>query len=125
MKYGKIVRIAPSELSILDEAVWNDVWAHRKGHVDFQKDRNEALTSLNGLTGILFAGKENHARYRRLFAPSFSEKGIREQEGIILGYVDALMRGVGKESQGAEAVDMVKWFNVCFFLFSRLGSRPC
>lgn len=76
----------------------------------------------NGLVGILFAEKYNHARYRRLFGPSFSEKGMMEQESVVLGYVDALMRGLGKESESGE-VDISKRFNVCLPLDCSLDPR--
>lgn len=43
---------------------------------------------------------------------------MREQEGVVLGYFDALMRGIGKESRSGETVDMLNWFHVCFSILS-------
>jgi averantin hydroxylase len=120
-KYGKVVRVAPNELSWIDEGVLKDVWAHRQGHHEFMKDRSAGSRHPNGHFGILFAEREDHSRYRRLLSHSFSDKGMREQEPIIASYVDSLLKGLREESENGEAVDMVKWFNACQFEINDLG----
>jgi averantin hydroxylase len=110
-KYGTIVRMSPNELSIIDERVWKDVWAHRQGHQEFSKDQKDRIAHPNGLFGILNAGREEHSRFRRLLSHAFSEKGMREQQGHIIKYVDMLIDDL-KSVANEGAQDMVQWFNV-------------
>jgi averantin hydroxylase len=112
-KYGKVVRMAPNELSWIDERVWKDVWAHRQGHQEFMKDSADRFKHPNGLYGILLAEREDHSRYRRLLSHAFSEKGMRDQQLHITGYVDMLIKDLrGVADEGPQ--DMVQWFNVGF-----------
>ena len=58
---------------------------------------------------IINANDKDHARFRKALSHGFSERALREQEGLIKSYVDLLvekLRGVAKA--GGEA-DMVKW----------------
>ena len=113
-KYGRVVRIAPNELSWIDEGVWKDVWGHRQGHQEFMKAEDSRLRQPNGTYGILSADRADHSRYRRLFSHAFSERGMREQQPIILKYVDLLIKDL-RESASQSSQEMVQWFNVrCF-----------
>jgi averantin hydroxylase len=114
-KYGKVVRMAPNELSWIDERVWKDVWAHRQGHQEFMKDDADRFKHPNGHYGILLADREEHSRYRRLLSHAFSEKGMREQQPHIIGYVDMLMEDLKNVAREGPQ-DMVQWFNVCLLL---------
>lgn len=68
------------------------------------------VPNLSGTQGIATADKETHARMRRLLAPAFSEKALREQEGFLRGYVDKLVDGL-RDCAAEGPQDMVKWFN--------------
>ena len=116
-KYGPVIRMAPNDLSWIEPAVWKDVWAHRQGHQEFMKDERDRIAHPNGHFGILNASRENHSRYRRLLSHAFSEKGMREQQGHIVGYVDMLMRDL-KAVADEGSQDMVMWFNVSIFMLS-------
>jgi cytochrome P450 len=114
-KYGTVVRMAPDELSWVDERVWKDVYSHRQGHQEFLKA--DKLKPPNGHYGILLADKEDHSRFRRLLSHAFSEKGMREQQPHIITYVDTLMEDLkGIANEGSQ--DMVQWFNVCLPIFN-------
>jgi cytochrome P450 len=45
--------------------------------------------------------------------PGFSEKAVREQEPILMGYVDLLIQRLHENSHSP--VDLVKWFNATTF----------
>ena len=59
-------------------------------------------------------------------APAFSERALGEMEGLVRGYVDLLMGGLGKvadlqdgDGKGEGVTDIVKWFN--FTTFDLIG----
>ena len=83
-EYGPVVRIAPSELTFIDERAWKDIYGY--GH-NLQKDPNFYFQpkDLTQATDIIRANDAKHARMRRQLAHAFSEKALREQESIIAG----------------------------------------
>lgn len=64
-----------------------------------------------GVFGILGAGRDDHARYRRLLSHAFSTQGLREQEPRITGYADKLMDGLAAASKTESSLDILSWFN--------------
>ncbi|KAJ5280754.1 Cytochrome monooxygenase lcsI [Penicillium angulare] len=99
-KYGDVVRMGPSILVYRSPQAWKDIYGHRKtGAGSFLKDPTS-----------------NHSRTRRLLSHAFSEKALREQEGLIQSYVDLLVDGLNKEiSRSQDTVDMVRWYNYTTF----------
>jgi hypothetical protein len=61
---------------------------------------------------ILSAPKDEHARFRRVLAHAFSEKGLREQSDRIYSFVDSFIERLSALAKSGEVVDMVAWFNV-------------
>ncbi|KAF2665384.1 cytochrome P450 ClCP1 [Microthyrium microscopicum] len=110
-RYGPVVRVAPDALSYADEVVYRDALAHRHaGQAEFGKSGAFAVVPPNGIPSILLANRENHARYRRAFAASFSEKSMQRQQPLIRGYVNSLIKGLHERgSEGAQ--DLTQWFN--------------
>lgn len=109
-KYGDVVRIGPNQLSYINASALKDVYGHRQGHEEFSKDKYANVLPVNGVLGIVAANRENHSRYRRLFSHAFSEKGLREQETLIRGYVDLLIQRLHEYStKGAQ--DMIEWYS--------------
>jgi cytochrome P450 len=69
---------------------------------------------------IITADDAGHARYRRLLAHAFSDKALRSQEPLLLGYVDLLIKRLYKTGDGGNnQLDMVKWYN--FTTFDLIG----
>ncbi|POS74665.1 benzoate 4-monooxygenase cytochrome P450 [Diaporthe helianthi] len=90
---------------------------------------------------IVSETRENHALLRRQMSPGFSDRSLREQEKIVKGYVDLLIRRLqercaaaqggdeqgtkteagggggdgGSSSESRTAVDMRLWFNYATF----------
>ena len=110
-QYGSdAVRIAPNILSFASSTAFKDVLAIKPGKASFPKDGNFFNTPPNGVHSILTQPNDtDHARYRRLLAHGFSEKAMREQEPLIAGYVDLLIKGL--QERTATPQDMMTWYN--------------
>ncbi|KAK7746695.1 hypothetical protein SLS53_001882 [Cytospora paraplurivora] len=131
-KYGPVVRIGPNHLIFTDPDAWKDIYSHHNGAVvkgeEFEKNmlfyRNRGVQP-----SILAETRDNHALIRRHLSHGFSEKSLRDQEPIVKGYVDLLMRRLrercvavrgaktGKESglESKTAFDMRRWYTFTTF----------
>ncbi|PVH94810.1 cytochrome P450 ClCP1 [Periconia macrospinosa] len=109
-QYGSIVRIAPNELSIIDDRAWKDIFQNR----DFLRPpqygaRPPGVHAHN----LISAPADVHARFRKAFAPAFAEQNVASYEPLIRGYFNIL---VSKLAQKAPSTfDMVAWFNYTTF----------
>ncbi|KAK1636338.1 cytochrome P450 [Colletotrichum phormii] len=83
---------------------------------EFSKD-SKYFSALKGDPVIITADREYHSYIRKLFAHGFSEKAMREQEGVLKGFVDILFARLGEEGEGGRAVDVVQWYNFLTFDF--------
>jgi hypothetical protein len=110
-RYGGVVRIGPDTLSYADSVVYRDVMSHKHaGEPEFGKASIFTVTPANGVLSFLWANREDHAKGRRAFAASFSEKSMQRQQPRVLGYVDNLIEGLS-EKRSDSVVDMTAWFN--------------
>ncbi|XRM47062.1 hypothetical protein ABZX51_010067 [Aspergillus tubingensis] len=107
LRYGHIVRVAPNELSYNSEQAWRAIYGPRSDEMG--KDPVFSLRTPTGVQNILTADRQTHTRQRRLLSHAFSEKALREQEGIIQGYVDQLMRQLAARANDGPQ-NMVDWF---------------
>lgn len=119
-QYGPVVRIAPNELSYADGRAWKDIYGNRPGHEPFQRNR----TWFKKMTpdephSIMGFDEDVHARTRRAFSNSFSEKSLREQAPVIESYLDMFMDKLKAPTAGRrwteKTVDLNKWFNFLTF----------
>jgi len=106
-------------LSYTDSRVLKTIYGHHnpatEGFSEMTKNRFEYQGSANGTQNILSAlGNEEHGRFRKLFSHAFSERGMREMQPRIQGFVDLLIQGL-KEAASEEHVDIHKWYNWCAF----------
>jgi cytochrome P450 len=62
---------------------------------------------------LLTAEGEDHGRMRRNISHAFSAKALEEQQGILQGYIDLLVKRL-KERSG-QVVDLVNWYNFTTF----------
>ncbi|KAJ5619755.1 hypothetical protein N7510_003739 [Penicillium lagena] len=121
-KYGEVVRIAPNSLAYRAAPAWRDIYGHRKkGQKIFLKDPSLYAPTPNGVNAIITANEDDHARMRRLLTHAFSNKALREQEGILHTYVDMLIQRLQKLLDGphGQAIDLTRWFN--FITFDLIG----
>lgn len=108
--YGTIVRIAPNELAILEPAAWKDIYAARPGGEYLAKYLPTYRPSGSLAPSIVSADKHEHPMLRKLMAPAFSEKAMREQEPVIGRYVDLLIRRLTERGDGGKvAMNMRDW----------------
>jgi cytochrome P450 len=124
-RYGGVVRIGPDTLSYADAVVYRDVMAHKHaGELEFGKASTFTVTPANGVLSFLWASREDHAKGRRAFAASFSEKSMQRQQPRVLGYVDDLIKGL-KEKRSDNVMDMTAWFNwTSFDGMLKINPRP-
>ncbi|KAJ6441498.1 isotrichodermin C-15 hydroxylase [Purpureocillium lavendulum] len=119
-QYGEVVRIAPDEVSFISN-VWQDIYGAHNGEKAakgaYLKDRRWFASPYNNTWSILQADAEAHPRMRKMIAPAFSDKVLREQESMVQDYVELFILRLHEQADGESKglVDMVKWFN--FFTF--------
>ena len=135
-QYGPIVRVAPDELSFAHEEAWKDIYGHRTGaqlHGQDELSKYWAMYRIRGSPrSIMTEDREQHAFVRRQLAHGFSDRSMRQQEPVIDGYVDLLVRrlrercasavvdgetgGVAQTetpaaAKKANAVNLTEWYN--------------
>ncbi|RDW63899.1 cytochrome P450-9 [Coleophoma crateriformis] len=120
-KYGSVVRLSPNELAFNTVEAWNDIYGHRNGRQDLNKDPIHvgAVDPLPGVQTISMADHANHARQRKALSHGFSKKALWEQEDIVQGFVDKLMKNFHGFAERKEVFDIVKWYN--FITFDVIG----
>ncbi|KAL4901002.1 cytochrome P450 [Aspergillus multicolor] len=133
--YGSVVRYSPTELSFTSPAAWKDIYGFGAnapvkdpafyGLIHLSRDRSHS---------VFTAGDDDHPRVRKALSYAFSERALREQEGVVQGYVDLLIErlrglacssssssssaGEGEcevEGEGVAQVDLVAWYNFTTF----------
>lgn len=113
--YGDVVRIHPNELSFNNPAAWKDIYALRPGRPIIPKDAEYTSPSSEGVYNVVTATNvADHTRYRRALNLAFSERALREQEPIIMKYVDMLMVRLRQNAELGPQ-NIVAWFNFMSF----------
>ncbi|KAI1435644.1 cytochrome P450 monooxygenase-like protein [Xylaria sp. CBS 124048] len=111
-KYGDVVRIGPNELSFSTPEAYQEIHGHvSKGKTRFTKtefyendDPTPRITSARD--------PEVHARQRKALSHAFSTRSLREQEEIVMKYVDGFVRQMGNLGQnGKKGLNMSETFN--------------
>ncbi|KAJ5591827.1 uncharacterized protein N7459_002196 [Penicillium hispanicum] len=116
-RYGPVLRISPNELAFNTPQAFRDIYGFRPGGC-FPKDRSHYIPPANGVDHLVCAvDNAVHARQRRLLAPAFSERALRDQEGLIKGYVDTMIGKLRSEiaKHGLPRVDIKIWMNYTTF----------
>jgi cytochrome P450 len=119
-QYGPVVRIAPNELSYADSAAWKDIYLNRPSIQPFERNHTwfKKMTP-DEPNSILGFDEDDHARFRRAFANSFSDKSFRDYAPVVESYVDLLINQlkapVSDHHWTEKTVDLEKWFNYLIF----------
>nr|POE72758.1 tryprostatin b 6-hydroxylase [Quercus suber] len=112
-KYGRIVRIGSNDLSINDaDAVELSYGNGSKVTKSQWYDGDIPLTSMH-----TSRSKSLHDKRRRVWAPAFSDKSLRDYETRIEPFTDKMVQRVGEHKGGP--VNVTKWFNL--FSFDVMG----
>ena len=110
-KYGEVVRVGPEELSFITETAWKEIYAYHHDRPAWLKAPRR-VPFPNNVEPIATTDDATHTRQRKLLAHAFSEKALKEQEGILVSYVDLLVEKLhGQIKNGQSTVDMVGWYN--------------
>ncbi|KAH8805095.1 cytochrome P450 [Xylogone sp. PMI_703] len=118
-KYGDVVRTAPGELSFIHPQAFKDIYGLRPGHQQFPKDHLFYTREFNKAGDIIRSNDQEHARFRRLLAHSFSEKSLRAQEPLVQDYTQLFVDKLRNLAINGQAVNMTQWFN--FITFDLIG----
>ncbi|KAF2268555.1 cytochrome P450 monooxygenase-like protein [Lojkania enalia] len=118
-KHGDAVRVNPREVSFISgETAWQDIYGFRTGKNKteaYLKDRTWFPRPMNGTYSILAADESAHSRMRRNLSHAFSDKAVRDQEGLVQGLVDLLIHRLREHAQEGLAVDIMRWYNYTTF----------
>lgn len=109
-KYGEVVRFGPDEVSFITVPAWKDIYGH--GHRQLQKF---IFTSDTKAPDIITGNDVDHSRYRKALAHGFSAKGLQEQEPLLRGYIDQLIRRLRDDVRANTSTNMVKWYDLTTF----------
>ncbi|KZL75146.1 cytochrome P450 [Colletotrichum tofieldiae] len=146
-RYGDVVRIAPDELAFAHPSAWKEIMGHRvgggvnggKAPLEFEKADTFYRPIANRPRDIITAPGPEHAMLRRQLSHGFSDRSLREQEPVIMKYVDLFINRLWGEIGGRERsvrvdgddttaeakgdrepkqetpVDLTLWYNYCSF----------
>ena len=112
--YGSVVRVAANEVSFIDEKAWTDIYAY---HQRYPLPKNPYWYQMrpNKAYGIMASPNADHGRFRRTYAPAFTEKAVREQEPLILRHVEILIDQLKLEALKEAPTNIVNWFEYIAF----------
>jgi len=119
-KYGPVVRIAPSELSFTSPEAWKHIYGHRnETSIGRQMPKDPAFYDVNGADGPRNVDNEihdgKHAKQRKIFSHAFSDRALRDQEGLIGTYVGKFVGRLKEVAGKSDKLDLVKLFNFTTF----------
>jgi len=108
-RYGPVVRLAPTEVSFIDEQAWKDIYGYK---ATTHKDETFYPFSPATKHSLILAGEETHHRMRKMFLPAFSAKALREQTGLLNEYVVKLVKILEERRKAGQVIDLVKMYNL-------------
>ncbi|KAM0552402.1 hypothetical protein ACHAPJ_007962 [Fusarium lateritium] len=117
-KHGRVVRIAPNEISVVDEYAMKNLYGH--GHNAPKTDWYSVWDPPN--TGPqLFSelDKKYHGFLRKRLAGAYSMSSVLKYEVHIQGCLDLLLQKLMKYADAGKSVDMAIWTNA--FAFDVVG----
>lgn len=122
-RYGDVVR-RPNALTYRSVQAWTDMYSHRKfGALYFGNVPHFYIpSSSGGAANLVNASNTDHSRQNRLLSHAFSERWLRDQEKLILGYIDLFIRRLGEyadRKDESKPLDLVRWLN--FLTFDIIG----
>ncbi|KAL7624516.1 hypothetical protein AAE478_006081 [Parahypoxylon ruwenzoriense] len=110
-QYGPIVRVGPNEVSCAGPTDFKDIYGprHGKGGPLARDTRSAIAKETFGAVGMFQADIQEHARIRRQLNPAFSEKASREQEPLVMGYIDSMIHKLRNTTARGEPVNIEKY----------------
>ena len=119
-RYGEVVRIRPNSLTYRSPQAWKDIYGHRKpGALPFSKDPEFYMPAEPGKSHLINANEADHSRQKRLLTHAFSERALRDQEPLIISYIDLFIKQLQGYADREEKVNLEAWLN--FLTFDIVG----
>jgi hypothetical protein len=119
-QYGEVVRIRPNALAYRSPQAWKDIYGHRKpGSLPFCKDPEFFMPSPPGQSHMINANEADHSRQKRLLTHAFSERALRDQEPLIMSYIDLFITKLRGYANRKEKANLEEWMN--FLTFDIVG----
>ncbi|GAB7349172.1 hypothetical protein MBLNU459_g8107t1 [Dothideomycetes sp. NU459] len=117
-KYGRVVRIAPNELSLVDEAAMRQLYGHG---TSAPKTSWYSVWDVPNTGPGLFATTsfKTHSFLRRRVAGAYSMSSLLKLERYIQDCLDLLLQQLKKHADLGETVNMSNWTNA--FAFDVVG----
>lgn len=114
---GPVVRTAPNELSFNTSKAWQDIHTHRKGHQDLLKSAWYQINDLVAETTSLVSERDpkKHEKTKKYFLHAFSERGLREQQDLVMEIVDLFISQLKQRAERDKIVSLSTWFNMLTF----------
>jgi cytochrome P450 len=111
-EYGPIVRFGPTDVSYITAEAWKDVQSSKTQ----EKAQEFSVQPINGVPSMLTTDHVNHPRIRRLFAPAFSERALKQQEHLFRKFTDLLVYQISEVGDfGKKTVEMTQLLNFTSF----------
>ncbi|RAL64940.1 hypothetical protein DID88_001531 [Monilinia fructigena] len=116
-EYGAVLRVAPDELSFTDPQAWKDIYLQKQFiRPKVWGSRPPGVEAHNFIT----ANATDHARFRKVFQPAFSDRATKSHEPTVQQYVDLLISRLNKaiseqHTDDSSTVDLVQWLNFTTF----------
>ncbi|KAK1754366.1 cytochrome P450 [Echria macrotheca] len=116
-KYGPVVRTAPNELSFTTASSFRDIYGFRKDHQVFRKSAAYDAAAFTAQTRSIVNERDpiEHAKMRKLLAPAFSDRSLRQQWPLISQIVDGFMDSLATQSKQGKQIDLTLAFNLATF----------
>ncbi|TVY15213.1 Cytochrome P450 monooxygenase hmp1 [Lachnellula arida] len=114
-EYGLVIRVAPGELTFITESSWSDIYLKPQGKPQLQKELSRHGLAAPGL--VLEPNDSYHSRKRKNFAIGFTEPAMRQQEPVIIKYVDQFIAYLRERS--TKPIDINEWYS--FLAFDIIG----
>ncbi|KAB2568622.1 Averantin hydroxylase [Lasiodiplodia theobromae] len=116
-QYGEVVRVGPNKLSFINPQAWKDIYGHKVGAAAkkaIMKDPASYPADDNGERNIaVILDDREHSAVRKVFTNAFSDKALKQQESLIQGYVDKLVKNL--YATAGQETDMIKNYNCTTF----------
>lgn len=113
-RYGPVVRLAPYEVSFIDERAWPEIYGYK---ATTHKDETFYPFSPGTKNSLILANDEDHHRMRKMFLPAFSTRALRDQSDLLNTYVIRLIKVLRSRLEtGNDVVDLVKMYNLTTYV---------
>ncbi|KAI1324101.1 cytochrome P450 [Xylariaceae sp. FL0255] len=109
--YGPVVRYGPNDLSYTSAQAWRDIYGVKKG----RQENPKASKFYPPPASMISANQEEHAQLRRIIAPAFSGKAVREHAPVLQRCADLMVANIRKLGHAHVPVEMVKMYNLTTF----------